>query len=202
MLKDFCLNFATEKGKWALNVFLAFWPRYCWWWTGGKYNPFCEGGMFLHLEWSAGRCWWTFLPDKPQVSLFGCFFFFQLFQRRSLCYRITEDLLFLYILILVIPWEPDETRTVPFCGQGAWCHFSHAFHTTVPRSFSNSAGTQMWSSKADANYYTNKTIVAFSCSTRFIASPNSINHSKSLEFLKYKEEISSVHLQIPRRPSE
>lgn len=57
----------------------------------------------------------------------------------------------------------------------------------------------MWSSKADANYYTNSIIVAFSCSRRFTALHNSINHSKSLEFLKYREEISAA---APAEPEE
>lgn len=56
----------------------------------------------------------------------------------------------------------------------------------------------MWSSKADANYYTNSIIVAFSCNRRFIASHNHINHSKSLEFLKREEEIAAAALAEPQ----
>lgn len=55
----------------------------------------------------------------------------------------------------------------------------------------------MWSSKADANCYTNSIIVAFSCSRRFIASHDLINHAKSPEFLKFKEEISAAALAEP-----
>lgn len=100
----------------------------------------------------------------------------------------------LFILILVIPWEPGEAEAVPF---GAWCYFSHAPCTAITQSFSNSALTQMWSSKADTNCYTNSIIVAFSCSRRFIASHNPINHTKSLEFLKFKEEVSAAVLAEP-----
>lgn len=60
----------------------------------------------------------------------------------------------------------------------------------------------MWSRKADASYYTNSIIVAFSGNRRFIASHNPINHVKSLEFLKYKEEISSVALAEPEETKQ
>lgn len=111
--------------------------------------------------------------------------------------RLTEALVDLFILNLVIPWEPGEAGAVPFGGQGAWCYFSHALCTAITQSFSNSALTQMWSSKADANCYTNSIIVAFSCSRRFIASHNPINHAKCLEFLKFKVEVSAVALAEP-----
>lgn len=115
----------------------------------------------------------------------------------SLHSRLTEALVDLFILILVIPWEPGEAEAVPFGGQGAWCYFSRALCTAITQSFSNSALTQMWSSKADANCYTNSIIVAFSCSRRFIASHNPINHTKRLELLKFKEEISAAALAGP-----
>lgn len=115
----------------------------------------------------------------------------------SLPLRLTEALVDLFILILVIPWEPGEAEAVPFRGQGAWCYFSHALCTAITQSFSNSTLTQMWSSKADANCYTNSIIVAFSCSRRFIASHNPINHTKRLEFLEFKEEISVAALAEP-----
>lgn len=105
----------------------------------------------------------------------------------------------LFIWILVVPWWPAEAGIVPFWGQGAWCYFSHALRAAVTQPFNNSALTQMWSSKADANYYTNIIIVAFSCCRRFIASHSPINHSKSLEFLKYKEEISAAALAEPEK---
>lgn len=111
----------------------------------------------------------------------------------------TEALVALSIRILVVPWGPAEAGIVPFWGQGAWCYSSHALRAAVTQPFSNSALTQMWSSKADANYYANSIIVAFSCCRRFIASHNPINHSKSLEFLRYKEEISAVALAEPEK---
>lgn len=147
--------------------------------------------VFFHSERSSGRCWWTFLPAKPQ----GVYFSF--FLRMSPRLRLTEALMDLFILILVIPWELGEAGAVPFGGQGAWCYFSHALCTAITQSFSNSALTQMWSSKADANRYTNSIIVAFSCSRRFIASHNPINHTKSLEFLRFKEEVSAAALSEP-----
>lgn len=144
--------------------------------------------VFFHVERSAGHCLWTFLPAILQ----GVYFSF--FQRMSLCLRLTEALVDLFILILIILWEPGEAEAAPF---GAWCYFSHAPCTAITQSFSNLTLTQMWSSKADANCYTNSIVVAFSCSRRFIASHNPINYTKSLEFLKFKEEVSAAALAEP-----
>lgn len=187
MLKNFQFYFATRERAWALDVFLAFRSRH-WWWR--VYSILWREGFF-RAEWSAGHCCWIFLPAKPQ----GVYFSF--FQRMSLHLRLTKALVDLFILILVIPWEPEEAEAVPFGGQGAWCYFSHALCTAITQSFSNSALTQMWSSKADANRYTNSILVALSCSGRFIASHNPINHTKRLEFLKFKDKISAVVLAEP-----
>lgn len=187
MLKNFQFYFATREREWALDVSLAFWSRHWWWWL---YSILWREGFF-HAEGSAGHHWWIFLPAKlPGV-------YFSFFQRMSLHLRLTEALVDLFILILVIPWEPEEAEAVPFGGQGAWYYFSHALCTVITQSFSNSALTQMWSSKADANCYTNSIVVALSCNGRFIASHNPINHTKRLEFLKSKEEISAAALAEP-----